>query len=296
VGPTASGKTALALELAYLGFEIISADSVQVYRYLDIGSGKPTESERAAVRHYCIDIVEPDYNFTAGEFCRHADAAACEIAKRGKLPLFVGGTGLYLDAYFFGLSEIPPVPESVKMALSNELRERGVAALYAELKACDPVFASRIHPNDRQRILRGLEVIRQCGKPLSSFFGSAVGKVSGKTCFIGLRMDRTLLRERISRRVDAMLAAGLVDEVRSLRNRGYGPELKSMKSIGYAEVNQFLDGKLDEKELAEKIKINTGRYAKRQMTWFGKNDRIQWFTPDEKNMLIEVVRKWKEQQ
>lgn len=289
VGPTASGKTALSLELAVRGFEIISVDSVQVYRYLDIGSGKPTAEERAVTRHYCIDIVDPDYNFTAGEFCRYADSAVEEIAQHGKIPLFVGGTGLYVDSYFFGLSEIPPVEESVKKDLLQELQNRGIASLFRELEECDPVFASRIHPNDRQRILRGLEVFRQCRKPLSSFFGAAQKRASENTLFIGLRVERSTLRERISRRVEAMLQAGLVDEVKSLRERGYGSELKSMKSIGYAEANLFLDGHLDRIGLEEKMKINTARYAKRQMTWFGKNDLIQWFEPEDKGKIFNTV-------
>lgn len=294
VGPTASGKTALSLELAALGFEIISADSVQVYRYLDIGSGKPTVEERSAARHFCIDIVDPDYNFTAGEFCRFADSAAGVIAREGKIPLFVGGTGLYIDSYFFGLSEIPPVGESVRQALFHELQNRGIASLYRELAECDPVFASRIHPNDRQRILRGLEVFRQSGRPLSSFFGNTVRRISENTVFIGLRVERNDLRARISRRVDAMMRSGLVEEVESLRGRGYGPDLKSMKSIGYAEVNLFLDGHIEKSELAEKIKINTARYAKRQMTWFGKNNLIQWVAPEEKSKIFDIVLKWKE--
>ncbi len=294
VGPTASGKTALSLELAAFGFEIISADSVQVYRYLNIGSGKPAVEERSSVRHYCIDIVDPDYNFTAGEFCRCADSAVGEIAQRGKVPLFVGGTGLYIDSYFFGLSEIPTVEESIKKDLLQELQKRGIASLYKELKECDPAFASRIHPNDRQRILRGLEVFRQSGRPLSSFFGETMRRASENTLFVGLRVARDVLRERISERVDSMLRSGLVEEVECLRERGYGPDLKSMKSIGYAEVNLFLDGHMDKSGLAEKIKINTARYAKRQMTWFGKNDRIQWFAPEEKSRIFDVILKWKE--
>ncbi len=294
MGPTASGKTALSLELAALGFDIISADSVQVYRYLDIGSGKPTLEERSSVRHYCIDIVEPDYNFTAGEFCRFADYAVDEITKSGRVPLFVGGTGLYIDSFFFGLSEIPPVGESVKQDLLHELQKRGIASLYSELQECDPAFAARIHPNDRQRILRGLEVFKQCGKPLSSFFGNALRRASVNTVFIGLHVKRNALRERISGRVDTMLRSGLVEEVEDLRRRGYGPDLKSMKSIGYAEVNLFLDGHIDKRILAEKIKINTARYAKRQMTWFGRNNLIQWVAAEEKSTIFDIILKWKE--
>ncbi|MCX7678589.1 MAG: tRNA (adenosine(37)-N6)-dimethylallyltransferase MiaA [Spirochaetes bacterium] len=294
VGPTAVGKTELSLELASLGFEIISADSVQVYRYLDIGSGKPTVWERTIVRHYCIDIVDPDYNFTAGDFCRYADESVREIERNGKLPLFVGGTGLYINAYFFGLSGIPLVDESIKRALKNELKERGLRALYEELRIFDPVFAGRIHQNDTQRILRGLEVFRQCGKPLSSFFGKTERRITNSTLFIGLRLEREQLRKRINQRVDAMLKEGLVEEVQKLREKGYGPDLKSMRSIGYAETNQYLDGCITRREeLAERIKINTARYAKRQMTWFKKNEYVKWFTSDDRNEIYNLIEKWK---
>lgn len=295
VGPTAVGKTALSLELASLGFEIISVDSVQVYRFLDIGSGKPTKEERLFVRHYCIDVVDPDYNFTAGDFCKHADQAINNIANNKKIPLFVGGTGLYINAYFFGLSDIPAVDEDIKKNLKIELQERGLKSLYEELRVCDPIFAARIHHNDRQRILRGLEVFRQCGVPLSSFFGKKESRVSNSTLFVGLWIERELLRKRINQRVDAMIKAGFVEEVEALRSMGYGPHLKSMKSIGYLEVNQFLDGVISREELIDKIKINTARYAKRQMTWFKKNPHVKWFAFDDREKIFGLIAQWMQQ-
>ncbi len=280
------------MELAHLGFEVVSADSVQVYRYLDIGSGKPTREERERVRHHCIDIADPDYGFTAGEFCKRARLAEEEISKRGKVPLFVGGTGLYIDSYFKGLSEIPPVDDSIKNVLLRELEDSGLPTLYAELAACDAAFAAKIHPHDRQRILRGLEVFRQFGRPLSSFYESTVSRVGGPVLYIGLTVPRDELGARIGRRVDLMLDAGFIDEVRELRSRGYGPDLKSMKSIGYAEIHGFLDGAMALEDLGERIKTNTRRYAKRQMTWFSRNGRVQWFSPEETQKISGVVSRW----
>ncbi len=292
VGPTASGKTGISLELAAETFEIISADSVQVYRLLDIGSGKPTRTEREKVIHHCIDIVDPDFNFTAGEFCRRAVNAVREIKDRGKIPFFAGGTGLYIDAFFQGLADIPPVEQSVRMELLQELERDGLVCLYRRLRECDPEFAGRIHPNDRQRILRGLEVFRQFNKPLSGFFDKRSGHESDKTLYIGLNPDRSDLAARIDRRVDMMLAAGFVDEVRSLRDMGYGSRLKSMRSIGYAEVNAYLDGKLSPAELGERIKTNTRHYAKRQMTWFRRNKRIRWFSSCAVGEIRDCVSEW----
>jgi tRNA dimethylallyltransferase len=293
-GPTASGKTRVSLELAGTDFEIVSADSVQVYRFLDIGSGKPSRSQMEQVRHHCIDIVDPDCNFTAGEFIRRAGEAVEEIYGRGKIPLFVGGTGLYIDSFFKGLSHIPPVDQSIKEDLLNELGEEGLPVLYGKLARCDAALAERVHPNDRQRILRGLEVFRQCNRPLSSFYNERVPRESPRTLYLGIRVGREELHGRIGRRVDEMLAAGFVEEVRSLRERGFGPGLKSMKTIGYAEINGFLDGHIEAGDLADRIKGSTRRYAKRQMTWFGKNQGMRWFSPDDERLMKETVSQWLE--
>ncbi len=292
LGPTAVGKTGVSLDLAGGSFEIISADSVQVYRYLDIGSGKPERSERDRVRHYLIDRVEPDVSYTAGDFCRDADAAVREITGRGKVPMVVGGTGLYIDSFFQGLSDIPGIPTDIREILRDELRDRGVESMHGELMRVDPVFGGKISPRDTQRTLRGLEVFRATGRPLSSYFGEKRRHGPGDALFIGLREERDILRERIDRRVEGMMARGFVDEVRSLRRRGYGPGLKSMKSIGYAEIHRFLDGGMKLDETVERIKTVTKNYAKRQMTWFGKNSGVRWFGPAESNALRETVRRW----
>lgn len=292
VGPTAVGKTGVSLELAGDEFEIISADSVQVYRYLDIGSGKPDRAERERVRHYVIDSVEPDVAFTAGDFCREARAAVDTIVLRGRKPLIVGGTGLYIDSFFQGLSEIPEISTEVREAVKEEAASRGLQALHEELVRIDPAFGARIHPNDRQRITRGIEVFRGTGRPLSSYFGSKQRYGTGDALFIGLNDDRANLQKKIDDRVDRMMERGFVEEVSSLRERGYGPGLKSMKSIGYAELNEYLDGVMGLEDAVSAIKTVTRQYAKRQMTWFRKNERINWFGPGNVKKIAELLQRW----
>jgi tRNA dimethylallyltransferase len=291
-GPTAAGKTAVSLSVAGNCFEIISADSVQVYRHLDIGSNKPGIHDRERIRHYLVDWVEPDFSFTAGEFCREARKAAEEISAHGRIPMIVGGTGLYIDSYFQGLSEIPEIPEKIKRMLREELSERGREVLYSELLEVDPGFGMRLHPNDTQRILRGLEVYRGTGRPLSSFFGARTPYGSKSVLYVGLYEERDIIRQRIEERVDRMISMGMVDEVRALRRMGFGPGLRSMRSIGYAEINRYLDGKTQLVEAAEKIKTVTKNYAKRQMTWFRKNERFIWIRSGEIPKIKELLRRW----
>lgn len=282
------------MRIAAQYFEIISADSVQVYRYLNIGSGKPTEKQRNLVKHYLIDVVNPDYQFTAGDYCEAAGRACDAIAKKNKFPLFVGGTGLYIDSFFQGLSEIPAVDESVRIELVREMKTRGLCSLYQELLSNDADFALNVHPHDKQRILRGLEVYRGTGRPITSFYKSREGLESPQTLYIGLMMERDSLREEIDKRVDRMIASGLIDEVTALRKIGYGPELNSMKSIGYLQINNYLDGELKLNEAIEQIKIETRKYAKRQMTWFSKNEKIKWFQNSEFDKIQNCINQWLE--
>lgn len=275
-------------------FEIVSADSVQVYRYLDIGSSKPPRSARDIVRHHLVDVVNPDFPFTVGEFCRQASRAVLEIAARGNQPMVVGGTGLYIDSFFGGLSDIPEVPTDIRDQLLHELNENGLRYLHDELVLVDPEFGLRIHPHDRQRILRGLEVYRGTGRPISAFYGSRERYGSDDVLYVGLFEERDVLKKRIDQRVDSMIESGLVEEVVSLRGRGYGPELKSMKSIGYAEINGYIDGKLELQEAVEKIKTATWKYAKRQMTWFKKNKKVHWFSAGDRKEIKELLSRWTE--
>lgn len=206
-----------------------------------------------------------------------AGKASDEIRKNGRLPLFVGGTGFYLDSFFKGLSEIPDVDPVIKAGLQKELIEQGLDSLYNELLRQDPVFAKRIHSHDKQRILRGLEVYRGTGRPISSFFGSNESRQSEDILQIGLFVDKIELHQRIEKRVDLMIKNGLVDEVERIRRMGYGPGLNSMKTIGYGQINDVIDGKLGLEEAILKIKSETKKYAKRQITWFKKNKNIIWF-------------------
>jgi tRNA dimethylallyltransferase len=265
---------------------------VQVYRYLDIGSGKPSKKEMAAARHHLIDIVDPDYRFTAGEYGRRARAVCDEIAGRERFPLFVGGTGLYIDSLFKGISEIPDVDVSVRDELKSEMDEKGLEAMYGMLMECDRDFALKIHPNDRQRILRGLEVFRCHGKPISSFYDGVKGCESEDTLYIGVYLEREVLGEKTGKRIDRMMECGFLDEVKKLRAMGYGPELNSMRSIGYSELNGYIDGKIGLDEAVGLIKSETKKYAKRQMTWFRKNKRVNWFRPDERDLLMEAIKQW----
>jgi tRNA dimethylallyltransferase len=259
---------------------------------MDIGSGKPEKSDLARVRHYLVDIVDPDYDFSAGDFCRSSLDAVEKIRLNEKIPMFVGGTGLYIDSFFKGISNIPEIESSVRRELLIELEKSGLEDLYKKLEEVDSRFAARVHPNDKQRVLRGLEVFRFTGKPISSFYETVNGFESAETLYVGVGMERALLRERINSRVDRMIERGLIAEVESLHSRGYGPDLKSMRSIGYAEISQYILGTISKDEAVNRMKLETGRYAKRQMTWFRRNKKIEWFNPEETGSLRKLVDNW----
>jgi len=260
---------------------------VQVYKYLTIGSGKLSENERRGIPHYLIDVAEPDYPFSAGDYQRLAYGACETIVMNGKVPFFVGGTGLYVDSFFQGLSDIPDVDPEIRKRIIEEIESAGLMALYRELGEIDRAFAEKIHYNDRQRIIRGLEVFRGTGKSLSQYYSETRGFGTEGVIFIGLFDEREIIRKNIDKRVDKMIRDGFIDEVLHIRSMGYGPELKSMKSIGYAEVNEYIDGSVSLEDMAEAIKTSTKRYAKRQMTWFRKNRKIMWF----KKGNLEGIRK-----
>ncbi len=272
--------------------EIISADSVQVYRLLNIGSGKPDQEQLQRVKHYLIDVVDPDYRFTAGDFVRMAHRASIEINSKGKIPLFVGGTGLYIDSFFKGLSDIPPVDKSVRLKLYEEIEEKGPIVLHRALKEVDPDFADKVHPNDPQRIIRGLEVYRGTGRSLSDYYKSREGAESDQTLYVGIAPEKSELHRRIELRVDSMLGRGFVEEVENLRSMGFSPEISSMKSIGYAEINEYLDGIVTFNESVEKIKSMTKKFAKRQMTWFRRNKKIEWFSPGDEKKIAKKIENW----
>lgn len=278
VGPTAVGKTALALDLASkLAVEIVSADSRQVYRYLDIGTAKPTPAERAAVRHHFIDIRDPDQYFSAGEYGREARACIRQLCAAGVQPVVVGGSGFYLRALVDGLFAPEISDLDTKERIRKQIGQNGLAAVYQELTRLDPDSAQRIHPNDEQRIVRALEVYALTGKPISSYQAGTEEPADFTPIFIGLDRERQALYRRIEDRVDEMIAAGLVPEVEALRRRGFSSELNSLQTVGYQEIFSYLNGQLTLPQAIELIKQNSRRYAKRQLTWFRRDARVRWF-------------------
>ncbi len=295
VGPTATGKTAVGVEVAkQLNGEVVSADSMLVYRYMDIGTAKPSLEERQGVPHYMIDIVDPDEPYSVALYQEQAERHILEIAGRGKIPLLVGGTGLYvravIDRYDFPR---PGFDAELRRRLEEEAKSLGGDQMYRRLCAVDPAAARKIHPHNLKRVIRALEVYYLTGQPVSRQQNKKAGPKYNLAVF-GLTMERALLYRRIEERVEKMLAAGLVEEVRRLLARGYGPDLISMQGLGYKEIAQYLLGKLTLSEAIYLLKRNTRRFAKRQMTWFGRDPRIRWLDvarfPAVKDLAREIVQ------
>ncbi len=290
VGPTAVGKTALSLYLAErLQTEIVSSDSRQVYRYMNIGTAKPGPAELARVPHHFIDIKNPDEYYSSGMYGEEARQVISDLHQRNLLPIIVGGSGLYIRALIDGFDDVRCYDIAVQEQLRQELDINGLGVLYRQLQQVDPVTALRLHPNDTQRILRALEVWRITKRPLSDFHRSKPSKPDFSPILIGLTMDRHELYKKIEIRVDEMIAAGLIEEVEYLQQRGYHESLRSLKTVGYQEVFAFLAGRLHRDEMISQIKQRTRNYAKRQFTWFNKDKRIRWYevdNPDEDNYRL----------
>jgi len=278
VGPTAVGKTAFSLKAAEaFPIEIISGDSVQVYRGMDVGSAKASPAERAVVPHHMIDVLDPDEPFTVADFKASVEALIRDIQSRGRLPMIVGGTGLYIESVVYDYRFPEAVAdEAARERWSRLADERGSAALHELLRERDPASAARIHPNDRKRLVRALEVIDATGRPLSEQSEKRSKRSPYDLCMIGLTMERELLYERINRRVDAMLQEGLIDEVRGLLARGCDRSLPSMQAIGYKEIAAYLAGETSLEEAVYQLKRNTRHFAKRQLSWFRAMPQIRW--------------------
>ncbi|MBT9176006.1 MAG: tRNA dimethylallyltransferase [Firmicutes bacterium] len=291
VGPTAVGKTALTLSLAEkVGGEVISADSMQVYRGMDIGTAKLTPAERARIPHHLIDVVEPGEAFSAADYQRLARAAVDDIASRGRLPIFSGGTGMYIraaidDYNFVTVSNNPRVRDELR----RQARDTGLSQLYVRLADLDPPVAARVHKNDERRIIRALEVFETTGHPLSFWESQKDARQAiYDAVFIGLDRPRAELYARIEQRVETMVATGLLDEVRALMTRGIS--LVAHQALGYKEVIPFLEGRCSFQEMMETIKRETRRYAKRQLTWFRADARVQWLNvSDEAKAQAEIM-------
>jgi tRNA dimethylallyltransferase len=279
VGPTASGKTAVSVELAErMDGEIINADSMQVYRGMDIGTAKPDSEARCRVAFHLLDIVSPEETFTVADWKERAEAALHDITRRGKRTIISGGTGLYIKALLedWTLAQTP-AHSDMRDALRRELAERGASALYVELKQVDPTAAARLHPNDGVRITRALEVYRTTGVPISVHQEQDKERRNRRRALrFGLNIPRPQLYDRINARVEIMLERGFVEEVRRLLDQGYARTLTSMRSLGYKEIISFLYGEQDYSATVAQIKQETRRYAKRQLTWFRADPDLHW--------------------
>lgn len=277
VGPTAVGKTELAIKLAQrIGGEIISCDSMQVYRGMDIGTAKASPAERAMVPHHLLDIVPPDVNFTVAEYQRLAQQAIVSINENKRIPILVGGTGLYYQAVADNYEFLPMESRQIIRAKWEQIcEEKGIDHLYEHLLVIDPEYALKVGGNDKKRIIRALEVYALTGQPFSAIQNK--NKDTYRLCPVGLYLARTELYARIEQRVDKMIAAGLVQEVAGLREKGYDLTMNSMQALGYKQVYNYLEGLLTYEAMVYEIKKETRNFAKRQYTWFNKDKRIHWF-------------------
>ncbi len=294
LGPTAVGKTDISIQLANrIKGEIISADSMQIYKYMDIGTAKITKDEMDNIPHYLIDIVYPDEEFTVADFKKTACDYIKRINNKGNIPMLVGGTGLYINSIVYELKFTQVKPnEELREKYYNIADKYGNQYLYEELMKVDPISAIRININDTKRIIRALEVLHETGKPMS-YYNKNFRKETDKynLVMIGFTMDRAKLYSRINKRVDIMIDEGLVDEVKMLMDMGYTKDLTSMQAIGYKEIINYLEGNMDLYETIEVLKRNTRRFAKRQLTWFKRDDRIKWINVD-KFDSIDAISKY----
>ncbi len=293
-GPTATGKTALAIELATrYGAEIVGADSRQVYQYLDIGTAKPTPEQRATVPHHVVDIVRPDEHFDGARFRTAALEAIQQILARGKRVLVVGGTGLYLRVLTRGLFAGPPADPSLRSHLQKQGEAEGKGFLHLWLQEVDPAAARRLHPNDTVRLVRALEVFLLTNTPISHWQQEHGFRESPfRTLTLGLVMERETLAQRIEQRCRRMLHDGLVEEVRHLWSMGYGPDLQPMRTIGYAQTGDMLQGRYGPEEALTRMVLETKRLAKRQLTWLRAEPDVQWFTSMQQQDIETAVAKF----
>lgn len=293
VGPTAVGKTSLSIALAkVLNGEIISADSMQIYEYMDIGTAKITDEEKDGITHYLIDEVTPDVDFSVSDFQSKAKTYIGKILNEDKLPMVIGGTGLYINSLIYDLDFTSSVSNwNLRYEYEEKANAYGNKYIHDELKNVDPVSADRVHVNDTKRIIRALEVYYETGKPMSESYKD-FRKPSNEfdIVMIGLRMDREKLYERINKRIDIMMEQGLIEEVKSLLDKGYSEDLTSMQGIGYKEIISYLKGECSLEETVEILKRQSRRYAKRQLTWFRKEERIHWIDVDEFDSIDEIEK------
>ncbi|MBR6348441.1 MAG: tRNA (adenosine(37)-N6)-dimethylallyltransferase MiaA [Spirochaetales bacterium] len=302
-GPTAVGKTSLLSDFFSPYSEVVNADSVQVYRHLDIGSAKADADTISRIPHHLIDILDPWQKYNVADFIRLADEACADIWSRGKLPVISGGTAFYFKHFMYGLSEAPQSDPEIREAVALLIRDRGLEAAYNYLKIVDPVSAARINPNDSYRISRAIEVFRSSGRPLSDFALPTEPRNNMRILSVGLSRDREVLKQRIRERVDIMFAQGIVGEIRSLLQLGANPEWQSMQGIGYREFidavwendgaksTDNLDSLTEEQlqDIREKIVMNSIHYAKRQMTFFRSFPDVHWIEAQDTEALQDLL-------
>ncbi|NOX34306.1 MAG: tRNA (adenosine(37)-N6)-dimethylallyltransferase MiaA [Deltaproteobacteria bacterium] len=293
-GPTGIGKTSFAIKVAKrFNGEIIGADSMQIYKHMNIGTAKPGIEELKLARHHLVDFLDPKDDFDAGLYVKAADRAILDIAGRSKIPIITGGTGLYIRALLNGLFRSESICRKTLSRLTKELEEKGGQSLYQKLKDCDPGAARRIHRNDSFRVIRALEVYQTTGKKISDRQKNHNFNDLRYNCIkIGLCMDREKLYERINKRVDIMLQQGLLEEVKSLVENGYSFDLKPMQSIGYKHMAMFIRQEATWEEAVRLLKRDTRRYAKRQFTWFNKDKKINWITPSNFEAAQKLIKEF----
>lgn len=293
-GATASGKTSLSVELAKrLDGEIVSGDSMQIYKYMNIGTAKPTEEEKEGIPHHLMDFLEPSVNFSVADYCELAHKVIADIYARGKMPIIVGGTGLYIDSLVNNVDFGETIEDnSIRKSLELLAEEKGNEAVYEMLLEIDPETAKKYHPNNLRRIIRAIEFYKTTGQTISGH--AKEEKISPyKSIYFAIDWDRSVLYDRINRRVDMMVEDGLLDEVNTLLSRGYDRSLTAMQGIGYKEFYPYLDGEQTLDETLEQIKMNSRRYAKRQLTWFRRNKNIHWLSPCENmtDTAMDIIKK-----
>ena len=290
-GPTASGKSDLAMRLAEeFDGELICSDSMQVYRKFDIGTSKPTLSEQKLVPHHQLDLIDPDGNYSAGKYERDTSIIIQQIQQRGHLPILVGGTGLYYRALMYGISNIPEIPGKIRQELISLQEEHGTSYCWEQLQKHDPQTAKRLHPNDTSRIIRSLEVVLATGTSIADFqrkqpFAEAKYPVFA----VAYEWERSVLYERINQRTREMLKSDWIGEVEMLLE-SYGPELKPMQAIGYREIVEHLQNRLKWEQLVKEIQQRTRQYAKRQMTWFRREAKIEWHHPGDEASIFRKIK------
>lgn len=293
-GPTAVGKTNISIKLAEaLNGEIISADSMQIYKQMDIGSAKASKEEMKGIKHHLIDVVEPNEEFSVAEFKKLSSKSIDEIINNKKLPMVVGGTGLYINSLIFNYDFAATYKdEKYREELNKLAEEKGKEYVHSLLKEVDVESYNRLYPNDLKRVVRALEVFKLTGKTITQFNEEQdIYDIPYNVYYFILTMDRTKLYDRINKRVDLMIENGLIEEVVNLKDKGYTSDMQSMKGIGYKEILYYLDGKISLEEAVEMIKKGSRNYAKRQLTWFRKDKRAVWIDKDNFKNEEEIVQK-----